>query len=272
MHVHSFSRSANSYNLTSDIDTLVVLNDIGTILTDLVPVDDIPPVGNILWTTILIFEIVGMFPHIQSENRKRWITTRQDSLHEWIVLIGGIDNFQLVTLADHDPHPSRSKGGTRCGLGLKGSLHFVHAAKGLVNEFGQLLRWLALLGLTGWSHFVPEKGMIVMSTTTVADTGSSIKGVGHEIKDGNFVAAFGGLVDVGHVGGMMLVVVDLHGGSINVGFKGVEGIIQVGDRVGVGNGRDCGSGETGGFGKDGATGRARSVCCVYWGVDGGGIE
>ena len=53
-----------------------------------------------------------------------------------------------------------------------------------------------------------------MSTSAVADGGSGLEGVGHQVEDGDLVLALGGLVDVGDVRGVVLVVMDLHGGGV----------------------------------------------------------
>ena len=36
----------------------MVFNDVGAIFRDLVPVDDVPPVGNVFRPTVLVFEVI----------------------------------------------------------------------------------------------------------------------------------------------------------------------------------------------------------------------
>ena len=36
----------------------MVFNDVGAIFRNLIPVYDIPPVGNIFWPTVLVFEVI----------------------------------------------------------------------------------------------------------------------------------------------------------------------------------------------------------------------
>ena len=48
----------NNGRLYLNTDTGVVLNDMGTVFGDLVPVDNIPPVGDILWSAVLVLQVV----------------------------------------------------------------------------------------------------------------------------------------------------------------------------------------------------------------------
>jgi hypothetical protein len=72
-------------------------------------------------------------------------------------------------------------------------------------------------------------------SSVVADGGSRLESVELESDDVHLLFTLSRLIDVGDVCGVVLVVVDLHGGSIDVGFKGLEWIIQIGHSVGVGS-------------------------------------
>jgi hypothetical protein len=78
-----------------------------------------------------------------------------------------------------------------------------------------------------------------MPAAVVADDGAD--GLWHLLEVGDqFFDRQGGevcmtlecLVDVGHVGGVVLVVVDLHRAGVDVGLHRVEGVGQGGQRVG----------------------------------------
>ena len=68
---------------------------------DAVPIDDLKKGGNVFGASILIFQIVGMFPNVQSQNRNL-------SLADGIVLIRRGHNFQAA-VAGNDPCPPASK-------------------------------------------------------------------------------------------------------------------------------------------------------------------
>jgi hypothetical protein len=240
----------------------VVLDDVGTVLRHLVPVNDIPPAANILGAAIkkrsksamclkvkrrkkrseenvpaiLVFEVVGMLPNIQSKDWEHDLVL--DTLHERVILVGGVDNLKLVTLLVHThPNPATSKGSSWSGHGLKLLFHGIHGSKRLVDHLRQLSRSLGILRLVSGKHLFPEEGVVVVASSTVADTRSGFQSIGHEVKDGDLGLAFTGLVDVGNVGTMMFVVVNLHGRSINVRLKALEGVRKIRNKVGVSSSR-----------------------------------
>ena len=71
--------------LSLDRDTGFLLAHIRKILRDLVPVDDIPPVGDILWSTVLVLEKAKKtrekhdanmrFPKAIQTSEAYWVTT-----------------------------------------------------------------------------------------------------------------------------------------------------------------------------------------------------
>ena len=64
----------------------MVLNDIGAILRNFVPVHNVPPVAYILRSTVLVFQIVGVLPNIQTKDWKLDFVC--DALHERVILVG----------------------------------------------------------------------------------------------------------------------------------------------------------------------------------------
>jgi hypothetical protein len=87
-------------------------------------------------------------------------------------------------------------------------------------------------------HHGPEQGVVVVSATIVANGH-----VGHvKLPHQNFERlvgigrSFQRLVQVGHVGLVVLAVVDLHGSCVDVRFKRIVGIGEGGECVGHGGG------------------------------------
>ena len=199
--------------LSADGNSGVVVNNVLAVLTDLVPVDHVPPVADVLGPAVLVLEVVGMLPNVKAEDGEHDLI--KDALHERIVLVGRADQLELVAgLVDADPDPARSEEGAGSGTSLELLLHLIHGAEGLVDELLQLGRGLRLGGLVGGGHLIPEEGVVVVSATAVTDARSSLEGVGHQVEDGDLILPLGGFVDVCNVRGMVLVMMDLHGGSV----------------------------------------------------------
>mmetsp|Transcript_4149 Transcript_4149/g.5400 ORF Transcript_4149/g.5400 Transcript_4149/m.5400 type:complete len:257 (-) Transcript_4149:13-783(-) len=221
--------------LSSDGNTCFLFSHVGKVLRNLIPVHNIPPVRDIFGATVLILEVVSMFPNINAENGEHNLIG--NSLHERIVLVGCSHKFQPIR-RDANPHPSRTEERTRRGACLEGSLHLIQRSKGFVNRRLEFRAGLRLGGFIGRRHLVPEEGVVVMSSSTVTDAGSGLKSVELKLEDVHLVLTFHGLVDVGNVCSVVFVVMDLHGGCVDVGFEGLEGVFQVWDGVGIG-GRRC---------------------------------
>merc|ERR1712226_1577831 len=55
------------------------------VLADLCPVDHLPKGRNVLWPTVPVFEVVGMFPHVDAHDRdKSWLC---GAPHQRVVLV-----------------------------------------------------------------------------------------------------------------------------------------------------------------------------------------
>src|ERR1700733_14596753 len=70
----------------------------GEALVDLVPVDGVPPGGEVVGALVLVFEVVGVLPDVVAEDG---VVT----LRERVVLVGGGDDLQLAALED-EPAPA----------------------------------------------------------------------------------------------------------------------------------------------------------------------
>ena len=59
---------------------------------DNIPVDDFEEGCDVIWATVLVVEVVGVLPDVESEDR--WATTCVCKFtHEWVVLVwGGADS------------------------------------------------------------------------------------------------------------------------------------------------------------------------------------
>merc|ERR1719253_2262815 len=106
------NEAVDTCKLTLNRNSSMVFNYISTVFGHLVPVHDIPPVGNILWSAVLVLKVVRMFPNIKTQDGKHDFI--YSTLHEWIVLVGSANKLELVSsLVDTDPNPPRSKQGSR---------------------------------------------------------------------------------------------------------------------------------------------------------------
>lgn len=100
-----------------------------------------------------------------------------------------------------------------------------------------------------------------MSSSVVAVGGSGLERIELEFENVDLGLALGGLVDVGDVGAVVFVVVDFHGGCINIRLERFEGIKEVGDGIGVGGGWDGdGGGEGGSLLEDLSAGVGSGFC------------
>src|SRR5262249_56935777 len=73
----------------------------GVAFGDLVPAHHVPPCFEIIGTPILIFQIVGVLPHVVSHQRAV-------AVHERRVLIGLGGKRQLAVACDGGEHPARA--------------------------------------------------------------------------------------------------------------------------------------------------------------------
>lgn len=72
---------------------------------NLIPVDHIPKRGNVVRSSVLVVQVVSMFPNIQSKN---WKTFDFSNVHQGIVLVGCRTHNQL-SVCNAEPSPSRPK-------------------------------------------------------------------------------------------------------------------------------------------------------------------
>jgi hypothetical protein len=78
----------------------MVRNNVGTVLRHLVPVHHVPKVAYVFRSAVLIFEVVGVFPYIESQNGEHDFVGSTIALHERIVLVGRTDQLEFVALTN----------------------------------------------------------------------------------------------------------------------------------------------------------------------------
>src|SRR5580704_7693059 len=126
-----------------------------------VPVNDVPPRFDVITAHILIFQIVGVLPDIETEHGFA-------SEHEGCVLIRCRIDSELAIL-DDEPSPPRTEA-AQAG----GGEFFLKAGEGAksgLNGIGEIARRLATTALF---HLGPEERMIPMAAGIVADGTSDI--------------------------------------------------------------------------------------------------
>jgi hypothetical protein len=91
------TKGRNSAALSSGGRLLVALGG-GEALVDFVPVDGIPPGGEVVGAAVLVFEVVGVLPDVVAEDGVA-------ALRDRVVLVGGGDDGELAGFED-EPAPA----------------------------------------------------------------------------------------------------------------------------------------------------------------------
>jgi hypothetical protein len=73
---------------------------------DLFPIYYVPESADIIGASVLVVEIVGMFPYVQAQNGGSFYFS---NVHYWVVLIGCRRYLQLTRTIYRKPCPSRTK-------------------------------------------------------------------------------------------------------------------------------------------------------------------
>jgi hypothetical protein len=82
----------------------VLLEDIVKVFVHLVPVDNIPPVGDVLGAAVLVLEVVGVLPDVDAEDGVLDFVLY--ALHQRVVLVWGTDDLEFILAVDHEPDPA----------------------------------------------------------------------------------------------------------------------------------------------------------------------
>ncbi len=100
-------------------------------MSNLIPVDHVPPGGEVVGAAILVLEIVGMLPDIVTHYREH-------TVHQRAVLVGCGDDLEFATPVEHEPCPSRAK--ALDARIVKGGLELVERTECLLNCTAKLAR------------------------------------------------------------------------------------------------------------------------------------
>ncbi len=159
-----------------------------------------------------------MLPHVVAQDGEA-------AFHQRIVLIRRRGDFQLARGAFHQPDPAAAEAPNAGCLELL--LEGVEAAERLVDRVRNLAGWLAAFARR---HDLPKHRVIHVAAAVVAHDGADVLGHGaqvfHELL-GAFaleLGPFDGVVQLGDVGRVVLVVMDLHRFRVDVRLERVIGI------------------------------------------------
>src|SRR5438270_7824001 len=71
-------------------------------LGDCVPIDHVPPGGDVVGALVLVLEVVSVLPHIHAQDRSH-------ALHERAVLVRPRDDRELAAAVAHEPAPAAAE-------------------------------------------------------------------------------------------------------------------------------------------------------------------
>mmetsp|Transcript_1836 Transcript_1836/g.6037 ORF Transcript_1836/g.6037 Transcript_1836/m.6037 type:complete len:260 (-) Transcript_1836:150-929(-) len=186
----------------------------GIVLPHLVPVDDVVEGGNVLRPAVLVLEVVGVLPHVDAQDGDV-----AAGVHQRVVLVGAGGDFDRAILGHDQPGPAGTKDSRGSGRELR--LEAIIRSEGLVHLLGQVAsRRAARLR----SHRAPQEAVVVVAAARVVDL--VLLGVGHQRDKRGGRLASHRLVQVSDVRLVVEVVVELHGGCIDVGLERIVCIRQ----------------------------------------------
>ena len=132
----------------------------GEAVVDGLPVDDVPPCGEVIWPAVVVGEVVGVLPDVVAKDGVM-------TLREGVILVGGGDDFELGGVAgafEHQPSPAGAK---LLGSGFIELLFkVVKGAEGDVDEVSDVAGGsAAAAGL----HDLPKHGVVDVAAAVVLD-------------------------------------------------------------------------------------------------------
>src|SRR6185312_1137980 len=117
---------------------------------NLFPVDHLPERRQVITAFVLVFQIVGMFPDIDAEDRSAF---HFGYIHQRVILVRGGSDLQLA-IPDDQPRPAASK--TRQPGGIQLFLQTVDTAESTVDLVQQFAGGRTAFG----TQDLPEKAMV----------------------------------------------------------------------------------------------------------------
>ena len=179
-------------------------------LGDSAPVDDLPDGAEVLSLAVLVLEVVGVLPGVNSEEGLEVASNG--------VLVGSGDDGQSASVLILDePGPARALDSSKGSVGLL--LEGVERAKVFVDGSHELTLGLTTTALAVGSKVLPEEGVVDVTTTVEVEKrslSSSGLGVALVVSLGEGV---GSVVEAGDVGLVVLGVVKLHDLTRDVRLK-----------------------------------------------------
>src|SRR5262245_52660952 len=100
-------QASNHANLQA-VPAMLCLLCGGVVLRDGVPIDHIPKGSDVIRPTVLILQIVGMFPNVEAEDRLIAAAASSGS-HDRAILVRGAFNDELARLVDGEPSPAAAE-------------------------------------------------------------------------------------------------------------------------------------------------------------------
>src|SRR5262249_55063028 len=145
-------------------------------LVDLSPVDDIPPCGDVVGASVLVLEVIGVLPHVETEDDLL-------AFHQRAVLIRCAFDGELRAIGDY-PRPAASESSNRRLREL--ILERLEAAKRSVQRIGNRA---ARRSTGSRRHELPEHRVIRVAATVISH--SCANGFWHSVDAVNqFLDAF----------------------------------------------------------------------------------
>jgi hypothetical protein len=212
---------ALSFFLRNWVRGLLVGFGVGEALVDLVPVDGVPPGGEVVGALVLVLQVVSVLPDVVAEDGVV-------ALGEGVVLVCGGDDLQFAAFEDQ-PAPAGAE--LLCGGLVEELFEALEVAEVSFDLGCDVAAGLAAtLGL----HDLPEHGVVDVAAAVVLDDLADVLGDAGEVFDQLFRRLFAqvgvlfdGAVEVGDVGLVVLVVVQLHRRFVD---KRLEARVVIGQR------------------------------------------
>ena len=99
---------------------------------DFVPVHNVPPCGNVVGATVLVVEVIGVFPDVNAQDRRAF--TIHQTAHQWIVLVGCRTDTEPIAL-DTKPCPATAE--ACCCSGCELLLECIHGTECRIDCAGE---------------------------------------------------------------------------------------------------------------------------------------
>src|SRR3954465_3677131 len=141
------------------------ISALGESLLHFLPIDHVPPRRDVIRPLVLVLQVVGVLPHIESHDRLL-------TFHQRVVLVRRAGDREFAALVDQ-PHPARSEASHAGRAELLAKFREV-AERALDGRAEISPRLPACVG----THNLPEHRVVPVATTVVSHRGSNCFGNG----------------------------------------------------------------------------------------------